>query len=64
MKNLKKISRNQLKAVKGSGCGDYFPNPTDPDPTSCDCNLWYCEKMGACIHSSFWTNERCVIGEL
>jgi len=64
MKNLKKISRKDLKLVKGGGlgdCGAYFPTepPLPGEPYVCDCNLVWCEKMGSCIHPSMNSPQRC-----
>ncbi|KAA0126138.1 hypothetical protein FY557_18900 [Chryseobacterium sp. SN22] len=74
MKNLKKLNRNDLKLVKGSGggfageglgggCGgDYFPvdPPMPGEPYNCSCNsLAWCEKMAACVHMSFYSPENC-----
>jgi len=63
MKNLKKLTRIDLKSLKGGGkiCGDYFPqNPPDiGTPFQCDCGLAWCEKMTACVHPSFFSPENC-----
>ena len=70
MKNLKKLTRKDLKSVKGSdgeglggGCdGDQFPvdPPMPGQPYNCSCSsLAWCEKMGACVHINFYSPENC-----
>lgn len=74
MKNLKKLTRKDLKNLKGSGggfsggglgggdCGDYFPQdpPMPGEPYNCGCNyLAWCEKMSACVHMNFYSAENC-----
>lgn len=74
MKNLKKLTRKDLKSLRGSGgglageglsggCdGDYFPSdpPMPGEPYNCSCNsLAWCEKMTACVHMSFYSPENC-----
>uniref|UniRef100_A0AAU6WRT4 Bacteriocin n=1 Tax=Chryseobacterium endophyticum TaxID=1854762 RepID=A0AAU6WRT4_9FLAO len=50
MKNLKKLSRENLKSLNGGGigtCGAYFPTepPLPGEPFDCGCsNLYWCEK--------------------
>ncbi|MDH6252199.1 hypothetical protein M2347_001926 [Chryseobacterium sp. H1D6B] len=66
MKNLRKISRQDLKSVKGGGigdCGSHFPSdpPLPGEPYTCECNLYWCEKMGACVTKGVFTPQRCNI---
>ncbi|WP_407498596.1 bacteriocin-like protein [Elizabethkingia anophelis] len=60
MKNLKKLSRTNLKEIQGGGksfCGehlvpgDQFPEPGMPYTCGCS-NLAWCPSRGACVHPS------------
>ena len=62
MKNLKKLSRNELKTLKGSGStfsGDHFIDP-NLDTNECEQHLMFCQKLNACVAPSFYTKERCI----
>ncbi|GAA5094370.1 hypothetical protein GCM10023210_25950 [Chryseobacterium ginsengisoli] len=57
MKNLRKLTRNDLKSLQGGkGCGgQYFPPdpPAPGEPYFCDCNLKWCPKYGICVQPTF-----------
>ncbi|WP_326982139.1 hypothetical protein VUJ46_18300 [Chryseobacterium sp. MYb264] len=71
MKNLKKLTRETLKSVKGNGrgsgigsgaCQEYLPMdpPMPGQPFDCSCNqLRFCPKYGTCIHMNDYTSEMC-----
>lgn len=64
MKNLKKLTRKDLKSLQGGGlgdCGAYWPidPPLPGEPYTCDCNLVWCEKRGACVHQNMNTPKFC-----
>ncbi len=65
MKNLKKLSRKELKSVEGGdigGCGSYHPSepPLPGEPFDCGCsNLLWCEKRGVCISRSMFSSQFC-----
>lgn len=65
MKNLKKLTRKDLKSLKGGGIGDCLAHfPTEPplpgEPYDCGCNrLYWCPKKGACIHQNMYNAQQC-----
>ncbi len=65
MKNLKKLTRENLKSLNGGGtgfCGAYFPTepPLPGEPFDCGCsNLLWCEKRGSCIHRNMYSSQAC-----
>lgn len=64
MKNLKKLTRKDLKVLKGGGlndCGAYFPPepPLPGEPYDCGCNLMWCSKRSACIHQNMYSPQIC-----
>lgn len=63
MKNLKKLSRNDLKSLKGGGIGCEAHFPTDPplpgEPYDCGCKLYWCPKKGSCITQSMYNAQQC-----
>ncbi|WP_294237986.1 hypothetical protein [uncultured Chryseobacterium sp.] len=65
MKNLKKLSRENLKSLNGGGigtCGAYYPTepPLPGEPFDCGCsNLYWCEKRSACVHKNMYSPKVC-----
>jgi hypothetical protein len=67
MKNLKKLTRRDLKSLQGGGigdCGAHFPEdpPMPGEPYTCPCNLYWCEAKGSCVHQNMMTPEYCELG--
>lgn len=64
MKNLRKLSKNDLKSMKGGGLGNCFAHfPSDPplpgEPYDCGCNLYWCPKKGSCVHQNMYNAQQC-----
>lgn len=64
MKNLKKLSRNDLRSVQGAGlgdCGSYIPSdpPLPGESFNCGCKLFWCEKRGSCVSQNMHTPQFC-----
>lgn len=64
MKNLKKLTRKDLKSLNGGGlgsCAAYHPidPPLPGEYYTCDCDLVWCEKRGACISKSMHSPQFC-----